>query len=164
MIDGSTKHGKISLVNGAGHGRLVLELYLKVNTQACLKSAAPVRYQQDSDKPTSMMFPTLRQQIVSRSLPQRLQRIQLLVEPLHSQANSRFYDLGQPFRTMARSIHGWPGTRNGPASVHGLDPTDHPRQIFGDRSNCRAARRRTAESWPLSFRGWTPGSTYQRNP
>ena len=52
MTDGSTKRGKISLVNGAGHGQLVLELYLKVNTQACLKSAAPIRYQQDSDKPT----------------------------------------------------------------------------------------------------------------
>src|ERR1700747_1192915 len=79
------------------------------------------------------MFPTLRQQIASRSLPQRLQRIQLLVEPLGSQANSGFYDLGQPFRTMARSIHGWPGTGNGPASVHGLDSTHDPRQIFRDR-------------------------------
>src|SRR6202008_1514409 len=34
---------------------------------------------------------------------------------------------------MARSIHGWPGKRNGPASVHGLDSTHDPRQIFGDR-------------------------------
>src|ERR1700747_1902921 len=79
------------------------------------------------------MFPALRQQIASRSLPQRLPRIQLLVEPLGSQANSGFYDLGQPFRTTARSIHGWPGTGNGPASVHSLDPTHHPRQIFRDR-------------------------------
>ena len=47
--------------------------------------------------------------------------------------NSGFYDLGQPFRTMARSIHGWAGTRYSPASVHGLDPTHHPRQIFRDR-------------------------------
>src|ERR1700739_113300 len=80
-----------------------------------------------------MMFPALRQQIASRSLPQRLQRIQLLVEPLGSQSNAGFYDLSQPFRTMARSIHGWPGTGNGPASVHSLDPTHHPRQIFRDR-------------------------------
>src|ERR1700751_16623 len=80
-----------------------------------------------------MMFPALRQQIASRSLPQRLQPIQLLVESLGSQANSGLYDLGQPFRTMARSIHGWPGTGNGPASVHGLDSTHHPRQIFRDR-------------------------------
>src|SRR5580700_892072 len=80
-----------------------------------------------------MMFPAFRQQIAARSLPQRLQRIQLLVEPLGSQANSRFYDLGQPFRTMERSIHGCPSTGNGPASVHGLDSTHHPRQIFGDR-------------------------------
>src|SRR4029077_8502955 len=80
-----------------------------------------------------MMSPALRQQITSRSLPQRLQRIQLLVEPLGSQANSGFYDLGQPLRTMARSIHGWPGAGNGPASVHGLDPTHHPRQMFRDR-------------------------------
>src|SRR4029077_2413050 len=80
-----------------------------------------------------MMLPALRQQIASRSLPQRLPRIQLLVEPLVSQANSGLYDLGQPFRTMARSIHGWPGTGNGPASVHGLDSTRDPRQIFGDR-------------------------------
>ena len=34
---------------------------------------------------------------------------------------------------MARSIHGWPGTGDGPASVHGLDSTHDPRQIFGDR-------------------------------
>src|SRR6266481_9122019 len=79
------------------------------------------------------MFPALRQQIASRSLPQRLQRIQLLVEPLGSQANSRFYNLGQPFRTMAPPIHGWPGTRNSPASVHRFDPTHHPREIFRDR-------------------------------
>ena len=45
------------------------------------------------------MFPALRKEIASRSLPQRFQRIQLLVEPLGPQANSRFYDLGQPFRT-----------------------------------------------------------------
>src|ERR1700740_2646150 len=79
------------------------------------------------------MFPALRQQIASRSLPQRLQRIQLLVESLGPEAKSRLYDLGPPFRTMARSLHGWPGTRNGPASVHGLDSTHDPRQIFGDR-------------------------------
>src|ERR1700746_3001805 len=79
------------------------------------------------------MFPALRQQIASRSLPQRLQRIQLLVEPLGSQTHSRFYDLGQPFRTMTRSIHGWAGTGNGPASVHPLDSTHRPCQIFGDR-------------------------------
>src|ERR1700726_112513 len=79
------------------------------------------------------MFPALRQQIASRSLPQRFQRIQLLVEPLGSQTNSRFYNLGQPFRTMTRSIHGWAGTRNGPASVHRLDPTHYPRQILRDR-------------------------------
>ncbi|MGA8304850.1 MAG: hypothetical protein WB723_04185, partial [Candidatus Acidiferrales bacterium] len=78
------------------------------------------------------VFPALRQQIASRSLPQRLQRIQLLVEPLGSQANSRLYNLGQPFCTMTRSIHRWPGTGNSPASVHGLDPTHHPRQIFRD--------------------------------
>jgi hypothetical protein len=40
------------------------------------------------------MFPALRQQIASRFLLQRLQRIQLLVEPLDSLANSQFYDLG----------------------------------------------------------------------
>src|SRR6202008_4211810 len=79
------------------------------------------------------MFPALRQQIASRFLPQTIQRIQLLVEPLDSQANSGFYDLGQPFRTMTRSIHGWPSTRNGPASVHRLDPTHHAHQIFRDR-------------------------------
>ena len=50
------------------------------------------------------MFLALRQQIPSRSLPQRLQRIQLLVEPLGSQTNSGFYNLGQPFRTMAPSV------------------------------------------------------------
>jgi hypothetical protein len=40
------------------------------------------------------MFPALPQQIAARSLPQRLQRIQLLVEPLGPQVNSGFYDLG----------------------------------------------------------------------
>src|SRR5580704_7934338 len=93
------------------------------------------------------MFLALRQQIASCSLPQRLQRIQLLVEPLGSLANSRFYDLGQPFRTMARSIHACAGTRNGPASVHRLDPTHHPRQIFSDRQI--AARQLLQGAYPV---------------
>src|ERR1700757_831253 len=93
------------------------------------------------------MFPALRQQIASRFLPQTLQRIQLLVEPLDSQANSGFYDLGQPFRTTARSIHRWPGTRNGPAAVHGLDSTHHPRQIFRDRQI--AARELLQGAYPV---------------
>jgi len=29
-MDGSTKRGEILVVNGAGHGRLVLELYLSL--------------------------------------------------------------------------------------------------------------------------------------
>src|SRR5208283_2917681 len=75
------------------------------------------------------MSAALDQQIASCCLTQRLQRIQLLIEQLGPGANSRFYDLAQPFRTMARRINGDTGTGNGPASIQRLDPIHLMRDI-----------------------------------
>src|SRR6202035_2632682 len=48
-------------------------------------------------------------------------------------AHATFGDLGQPLRAVTGCIHLLVGTRNGPASVDGLQATHHPGQIAGDR-------------------------------
>src|ERR1700730_13417079 len=48
------------------------------------------------------MFAVLDQQIASCCVTQRLLRIQLLIVPLGPEANSRLYDLAQPFRTNCK--------------------------------------------------------------
>lgn len=64
---------------------------------------------------------------------QRPEQIQLLVEPLGPETNSRFGDLSQPFAAMPRSINGCAPAGNRPAAIQRFDPTRHACDILGER-------------------------------
>jgi hypothetical protein len=74
----------------------------------------------------------LHHEIASCFLMQGPQQIQLLVEPLGSETNSGFGNLGQPFAAMPHSINGGAAAGNRPAAIQRFNPTHHARQILGD--------------------------------
>src|SRR5271168_4708556 len=80
----------------------------------------------------SLVFLALRQQLPPHLLPHRAQRIELLVVKLRAPAHSRFRDLPEPLRAMARRIDLFAAARNGPTAIDGLHPRHCPGEIFDD--------------------------------
>src|SRR6266480_1918700 len=78
------------------------------------------------------MFPTLRQQLPSRFLAQRLQQVELLIESLGSTTHAGLGQFFQPVGAVVRGIDLLAGTGNGPTAIQPFEPIHHPGEIFGD--------------------------------
>ena len=78
------------------------------------------------------MFPTLRQQLPSCFLAQRLQMIELLIEPLGSTTHAGLGQFFQPGGAVVRGIDLLAGTGNGPTAIQPFEAIHHPGEIFGD--------------------------------
>src|ERR1700682_6236259 len=80
-----------------------------------------------------LVFRALGQQLAPHLLPQRTQLIELLVVELRPAAHTRFADLAEPLRAIARRIDLLAAAGNRPTAIHRLEPRHHPSQIAADR-------------------------------